>query len=141
MISHSARGGRCLLRTGLVATTRTKAKRLSISSPFAAVRQGSRFHAFLGSRSASARSDSGFRSGRGTDRRRPTLPLRSGTAKVVVVAVGSISENRRERDLPAGRLRAETAGKLRLRLKADLDRDLRSLPAQLVRTPLLRQIQ
>ena len=83
MISHSSRGGMQSVRTGWVATTRTKAKRLETSSPVAVVRQGSVFQARLGSRSASARTDSGFRSGLATDRRRPTLPLRSGTAKLV----------------------------------------------------------
>ena len=54
-----------------------------MSSPAGVVRQGSVCHAFVGSRSASARADSGLRSGRATVRGRPTGPARSGTAKVV----------------------------------------------------------
>jgi hypothetical protein len=45
--------------------------------------RGTVFHARAGNREASARSDSGLRSGLATDLRRPTLPFRSGTAKVV----------------------------------------------------------
>jgi hypothetical protein len=44
---------------------------------------GSVLQTCAGSRLASARTDSGLRSGRATDRGRPTLPLRSGTAKLV----------------------------------------------------------
>ena len=40
---------------------------------------------------AIVRTDSGLRSGRATDRRRPTLPLRSGTAKIVSGAAGTTS--------------------------------------------------
>ena len=40
-------------------------------------------HASAGSRSASARTDSGLRSGRATVRGRPLVPSRGGTAKVV----------------------------------------------------------
>src|SRR6266536_982515 len=126
MISHSSRGGRLLLRIGWAATTRTKAKRLETCSPAGVVRQASVFQARFGSRTASARTDSGFRSGRATERRRPTVPSRSGTAKVV--AVGRVGEDRRGRDLPAGRLLAELGGERRLGLKANLVGDLRLAP-------------
>src|SRR5262249_30172533 len=83
MISHSQRGGWWRFLTGLVATTRTNAKRPSISSPVGVVRHGSVFQARRGNRFASASTDSGLRSGGATVRGRPTLPLRSGTAKLV----------------------------------------------------------
>jgi len=65
-----------------VATTRHEGEAALDLLAIRAVRQGSRFQARLGSRAASARSDSGLRSGLASERRRPTLPLRSGTAKV-----------------------------------------------------------
>jgi hypothetical protein len=47
------------------------------------VRQGSSFQARLGSRPASAATDSGFRSGRAAVGGRPVAALRSGTANLV----------------------------------------------------------
>src|SRR6266511_3815724 len=140
MISHSRRGGWWSLRTGWVATTRTKAKRLSMSSPAGVVRQGSVCHASAGSRSASERSDSGLRSGRATLRGRPVAPVRLG-AEAGVVAVGRVGEDRRRRHFPARSLPAEIGGERRLRLKTDLLRDLRLPPPLTIVAPLLGQVE
>src|SRR5207249_4147549 len=62
-------------------------------------------------------------------------------AEACVVAVGRVGEDRRGRDLPSGRLRAEVGGKRRLRLETDLLGDLRLAPPLLVVAPFLGQIQ
>jgi hypothetical protein len=80
---HSQRGDRWSRGTGSAATTRTKARRPETSSPAGVVQQGSSSQASPGSRSASARTDSGVRSGRATARGRPRAPARAGTAKLV----------------------------------------------------------
>ncbi len=69
------------------------------------------------------------------------LELEQACSEVGVVAVGPIGEDRRQRDLPARRLLDQGSGERRLRLELDRGRDLRSRPAQLVGTSLLRQIQ
>src|SRR5207244_289396 len=68
------------------------------------------------------------------------LPRMQLAAKARVVAVGAVGEDRRGRDLPLGRLLAHAGGKLRLRLKADLVRDLRLAPTEIIAAPLLGQI-
>src|SRR5439155_26182613 len=55
--------------------------------------------------------------------------------------VGAVGEDRRDRDLPAGRLFADAGRKCGLGLKADLVRDLRLAPTEEVVAPLLGQIQ
>ena len=62
-------------------------------------------------------------------------------AEAAVLAVGTVSEDRRRRQLPAGRLLAEAGGKLGLRLEADRVRDLRLPPSLQVVAPLMGQVK
>src|SRR6266542_2863882 len=165
MISHSQRGGWWSLRTGWVATTRTKAKRPSTSSPAGVVRQdnvvkalgrealGERTHRFVlavgsgdATRPAAPAVAFGHREGRlravdtdlGGDREHVLeLPRVQLGAEAAVLAVGTVGEDRRRRQLPAGRLRAKAGGERGLRLEADRLRDLRPPPPLQVVAPLL----
>src|SRR5438552_14689683 len=83
MIRHVQRGGWWSFLTGWVAQTLTKANRLATCSPAGVVRHESVVHAVSESRSASVRTDSGFRSGRAAVGGRPVVPSRFGTAKIV----------------------------------------------------------
>ena len=62
-------------------------------------------------------------------------------AEAGVVAVGRVGQDRRRRQLPAGRLLAQLARELRLGLEDDLVGDLRLPPPRAVVAPLLGQIQ
>jgi hypothetical protein len=62
-------------------------------------------------------------------------------AKGAVVAVGHVGQDRRLRDLPAGRLLDQRARQMRLRLEDDAVGDLRLLPPLAILAPLLGQVQ
>ena len=149
-------GGRAGI--GWAATTRTKAKRPARASTAGRGAAGERLRsASAGSRSASAPTDSGLRSGRATRGGRPRPGRRSGTAKVVsgpktptwsgrrrartrspLVQARRGTRRRRRRRSRRGPARAgspsrracshERAGELRLGLKDDLVGDLRLAP-------------
>ena len=84
MISHSQRGGRWSVadRVGRDDADEREAARDAPRRRASSGRAASATPS-PGSRSASARTDSGLRSGRATVRGRPIAPLRSGTAKLV----------------------------------------------------------